>query len=180
MELNGVASSARRIVVPSWALGILCLMVLAWLVVLDGRMRAGGQPGLLEFEFAGSGDRAREILAGWDSRSERAAELAQWVDYAFALLYAALLAAASRSLGRRAMASGRFALARAASAVALAIWLAALSDAVQNAALLLVLARRNVEPAAAVASVCGVATSIGLVGAIAFLVAGNIRVRDER
>ena len=49
------------------------LAIGAALVVLDGRMMDSGGPGIVGFEFAGSQERAAEILADWGDDGSDAA-----------------------------------------------------------------------------------------------------------
>jgi hypothetical protein len=65
------------------------------LAVLDGRMRDSGGPGIVGFEFAGSEERAAEILADWGEEGEDAARASLWLDYVYILSYTGFLTLAA-------------------------------------------------------------------------------------
>jgi hypothetical protein len=143
-------------------LGVTWLLLLGLLAYLDSRMRASGQPGLLDFEFAGTGSRASEILRGWDASAESAARWAQAVDYLFAVVYALFLTLAVSRLGSKRPA-------RMARVVIVMIVVAAVSDAVQNTALLIILGHESPGAPAAVARACGFVTSTLLALSVGYL-----------
>jgi len=122
--------------------------------VLDGRMRDAGGPGIIGFEFAGSEERAAEILADWGEEGQDAARASLWLDYAYILAYAGFLtlaAIATRDLAasrgwRRMVVAGIAAIPMAAAAGAF--------DAVEDAGLLLALDGRGGDLAPLLATVC--------------------------
>jgi hypothetical protein len=98
-----------------------------------------GTPGVIEYEFVGSEDRAAEMLAEWGDAGRDDIRLSLWVDYGFMLVYGAFFVLAglatrdfAREHGMRALAAaGRWAPWCAAGA--------AVFDAIENAFLLLIL-----------------------------------------
>lgn len=154
------------------------LVLFGLLAYLDSRMRASGGAGLLSLEFAGTGSRASAILAEWGPGAERAAVWAQVVDYGFIVAYAAFLVIAVRAAKGRAQRFGSRPLERAARPIAVGVVVAAVSDAIQNAALLVVLDHRSLGAAAWVARACGIVTTTLLVISIGYL--GAVRRRGRR
>jgi hypothetical protein len=150
-------------------LGLLGIALLALLTYLNAKMQAHDQAGLLSFEFARTGNAAAAMLSGWDASAERAARWAQWVDYAFLLVYAAGLTIAVRAAAGASARGGATGVARAAPFVVAAVWVGAASDAVQNTALLLILGRRSLGASALIAFVCGVVTVTMLATATVYL-----------
>ena len=73
-----------------------------WLIVLGTLMVAfyvafgaierslpEGTPGVLQYEFVGSEDRAAEMLAEWGDAGQDEIRLSLWIDYGFMLVYGA-------------------------------------------------------------------------------------------
>jgi hypothetical protein len=73
----------RRRALIGLAIVVVALMVVIGL--LDQRMRDSGGPGIIGFEFAGSEERASEILADWGDRGRDAARASLWIDYPYLL-----------------------------------------------------------------------------------------------
>jgi hypothetical protein len=123
-----------------WVLGIASLVILAILLVFEGRMKAAGGPGIVPFEVAGNQERAREILAQWGPEGRSAARASLVIDYPFLLAYASFYALActalAGALGRR----GFGWLSSVGMRLAWGALAAGAFDAVENAALLGVLA----------------------------------------
>ena len=102
-----------------------------------------GTPGVIDYEFVGSEDRAAEMLAEWGAAGRDDIKLSLWLDYGFMLAYGGFLTLAGlatrdfgRERGMRALASaGRWAPWCGAGAAAF--------DALENANLLLVLGGRG-------------------------------------
>jgi hypothetical protein len=98
-----------------------------------------GTPGVIQYEFVGSEDRATEMLAEWGDAGQDDIRLSLWIDYGFMLVYGSfftLAGLATRDFGRE---HGKQAL---ASVGRWAPWCAvgaAIFDALENANLLLIL-----------------------------------------
>ena len=76
-----------------------------------------GTPGVIQYEFVGSEDRAAEMLAEWGDAGQDDIRLSLWIDYGFMLVYGAFFTLAglatrdfARERGKQALASvGRWA-----------------------------------------------------------------------
>jgi hypothetical protein len=112
------------------------------LLALERRMKRTGGPGIIPFELAGTPARAGRIMDAWGTDGRRAARLSLVLDFPFLVAYSGLHAnvcgRASEVLRERGWrrAADLGGVARTAQIVAGAC------DAVENAALLGVLARR--------------------------------------
>jgi hypothetical protein len=140
-----------------------------------------GTPGVIEYEFVGSEDRAAEMLAEWGDAGQDDIRLSLWIDYGFMVVYGAFFVLAglatrdfAREHGRQALASvGRWAPWCAAGA--------AVFDAIENAFLLLILGGHggSAAPPLATAAACVKFLLIAL--AIAYVVWGLVaRLRVRR
>src|SRR3954468_14222096 len=161
------------------AAGLAAIALLAVIGALDARMRSIGGPGILGLEFAGTRRRAADIVARWGGEGVRAARWADGVDYGFVVAYVLLLTAVTRSAWGRARAGGRRRLVRLGAVV---VWLplaAGLADAVQNAALFLLLGGHATGTAAPLALACGAITSSLALISIAYALAVWARSRAE-
>lgn len=124
------------------AVNLASLGLLATLAVLDGPLQdaSGAATGTIDFEFAGTVDRAAEILSAWEAAGEIGrAGLTLGIDFLFPILYAAAIAAgciaAAGSLRRR----GRQRLASLGPLMAWTAFAAAGFDYVENIALAAIL-----------------------------------------
>jgi len=124
------------------------------LVLLDRKMQDAGGPSILGFEFAGSGERAAEVIAEWGESGQTAARWSLWIDFGFMVSYGAFFTLTALALRDYAAARGfrRFALGGRAAAVAATA--AAIFDAGENALLLLVLGGNGGASAPLAASLC--------------------------
>src|SRR4051812_10167951 len=162
-----------------WGAGLAAIALLAVIGVLDARMRSTGGPGILGLEFAGTRRRAAEIVGRWGGEGVRAARWANGVDYGFVVAYVLLLTAATRSARCRARAGGRRGLVRLGEVV---VWLplaAGLADAVQNAALFVLLGGHATDVAPTLALVCGAITSLLALVSVAYASTGWVRSRAD-
>jgi hypothetical protein len=107
----------------------------AAMVGLDRRMRAAGGPGIVVFEFAGTAERAEDIMSRWGELGRRAARQSMWLDFGYMTSYGILLALLIDYRRRRRM---HLAWLPAVAAGAVA------GDAVEGVALLRVLDRRGI------------------------------------
>ncbi len=125
------------------------------MVALERRMKRTGGPGIIPFELAGTHERANQILSAWGPDGRAAARTSLLLDYPYLVTYAGLQAAlcdvASETLRQR----GQRRLAEAGKAISGLQWGAGMFDALENAALLGVLAgRRGRLPAVARRAAC--------------------------
>jgi hypothetical protein len=87
-----VSLSRRQLLI---ALGIATVAFYVALFVIDLRLRATGGPSILGLEFAGSGQRAAEILVEWGDHGQNLARASLWLDFGFMLSYGAFFALAA-------------------------------------------------------------------------------------
>jgi hypothetical protein len=131
------------------------------LAMLDRRMQRAGGPGIIPFELAGPG-RSEQILEAWGPDGRQAAQASLRLDFPFLVAYTAL---GVRLTGRAgdSLAARRPALAAAARPVAGIQVAAGACDAVENAALLGVVARGGDARLAALARRAACAKFAGLI-----------------
>ncbi len=160
--LQALAVGRRRVVfVPLLALTIGLMGVLG---VADGWLRTEAAPqGIVSFELAGDAGTAQRILDSWDGHARVVVGFVQGLDTLFLLAYSTTIALgcvwAADVL--RAAAPG---LAALGPGVAWGQWVAAGLDAVENAALLVMLFGGVAAPWPRVAWGCAV-PKFGLIGA---------------
>ena len=104
------------------------------------RMRRAAGRGILALEFAGSERRARTLMRAWGRDGREAARRLQWLDFTYLATYAPFLRLATLAAGEQLARRGRQPLAGLAQPLAQAQLAAGALDAVENAALLGVLA----------------------------------------
>lgn len=124
------------------------------LIVIDQRLEAAGGPSILGLEFAGSEQRATEIMAEWGGHGQDLAQLSLWIDFGLMLSYGTfftLAALATRDFARE---RGLLALAVAGIAAPFCAAAAALFDAAENIVWLLVLGGRSGSFAPPFATAC--------------------------
>ena len=128
-----------------------------------------GTPGVIEYEFVGSEDRAEEMLAEWGDAGQDDIRLSLWIDYGFMLVYGAFFVLAglatrdfARVHGNQKLASvGRWAPWCAAGA--------AVFDAIENAFLLLILGGHGGSAAPPLATAAASIKFLLIVLAIAYV-----------
>jgi hypothetical protein len=128
----------RSLIVPAAATVGLSLP----LVVLDRRMRAAGGFGMLAFEVSGP-DRGAEILRAWGVEGQRAARASLLLDFPFLVTYTVLNVRLTARTTDALSGSGGGVAKRMASVVVAVQVAAGACDAVENVALLGVVARRG-------------------------------------
>ncbi|MDR3664208.1 MAG: hypothetical protein P4L86_28140 [Mycobacterium sp.] len=107
----------------------------AAMLVVEGRIRRTGGPGIVPFELAGTGAKAQEILDRWGPDCEKAARLSMWLDFGYMATYGTLLALL---IGRRRRQRGHPSWLPSLAAGAVT------ADAVEGVSLLRVLDRRDI------------------------------------
>ncbi|HEV7400821.1 MAG TPA: hypothetical protein VGN84_11205 [Solirubrobacterales bacterium] len=124
------------------------------LLLIDRKLEASGGPSILGLEFAGSERRAAQIMGEWGSHGRYLARLSLWIDFGFMLSYGTfftLAALATRDFARE---RGLRGLAIAGIATPFFAAAAALFDAAENIAWLLVLGGHGGSLAAPFATAC--------------------------
>jgi hypothetical protein len=124
--------------------------LLVALAAIDRRLQATGGSGIIPFELAGPGG-SDAILARWGDDGRRWAIASLVLDFPFLAAYTALNLVLVERLRQRAVTRGDRVLAALARPVAALQIVAGACDAVENAALLLVVARRGDRDRAALA-----------------------------
>jgi hypothetical protein len=152
LPFEGLSARAR-----SRVLLLLAALVLALggvLAALDARLRTPAAPhGIVSFELAGSRASAARMLDSWGEPGRRSAARILVLDFAFLALYAPGLALLCTAATQRARRTGS----RLAAPGAFVAWgqlAAGLLDALENLALLRVLATSAAAPWPALAAAC--------------------------
>lgn len=138
---GGLSPIARRRALRG--LGCAGVGTLIPLLALEREMMRTGGPGIIPFELAGTQERAERIMRRWGDAGAAAARRSLILDYPFLVVYSSLQAvacnAASDSMRRR----GWRMLAAAGAPLAWGQLAAGGFDAIENAALLAILAGRG-------------------------------------
>lgn len=109
--------------------------------------------GIVSFELAGSPQKANVILDSWDTPAQLRAAFIQGLDFLYLILYSTTIALACLWAGET-LARAGWPLASVGRPLAWGLWLAALCDAVENIALVIVLFGRNQSPLPEIAAIC--------------------------
>lgn len=118
---------------------VLTLVVMAVLNIVDGPLKTGAAPqGIVSFELAGKVSTAQAILDSWDPQARIHAGFSLGFDFLFMLLYSTTIAYACIWVSNGLRDAWR-PLATVGLLLAWGQWLAALLDAVENTALLVIL-----------------------------------------
>jgi hypothetical protein len=153
----------------------------AVLIVLDARMMDAGGPGIIGFEFAGSEERAAEILADWGEDGTDAAKASLWLDFAYILAYGTFLVLAAWATRDLAESRGWRRLAAFGTAVVPFAAAAAAFDAIEDVGLLLAVDRQGGDLAPRLAQICAAIKFALLAVTIAYLLIGLLlRLRARR
>jgi hypothetical protein len=124
------------------------------LALLDRHLQAKGGPSVLSFEFVGSRRHAAQILAEWGAGGRDLARLSLWIDFVFMLSYGTFFTLAAIATREFASKHGRRLLSVAGVVAPIFATSAALFDAMENVALLLILGGRGGSIAPAFATTC--------------------------
>jgi hypothetical protein len=141
----------RRALIASAIVTFALFVVLG---ILDGRMQDTAGPGIVGFEFAGSEERAAEIVADWGDKGQDAARASLWLDYLYLVSYAVFLTLAVAAV--RDLAERRALRRIAAIGVAVIAFPAtgAAFDAIEDVGLLLALDGHGGDTAPKLAAIC--------------------------
>jgi hypothetical protein len=115
-----------------------------------GEMEDNGV-GIIEFEFTGTADKATEHYEDLGSDGRSAARTSLLIDYPYLIAYGLFLSGACVAVADRARRAGRSGLAALGPLLAWGALAAAACDAVENAALLLILDGHTGQPWPAIA-----------------------------
>jgi hypothetical protein len=145
------------------------------LLLIDRRLQATGGASILGFEFAGSEQGATQIMAEWGEHGRDLARWSLWIDFGFMLSYGAfftLAAIATRDFARE---RDLHLLGTAGVVTPIFAASAALFDAAENIALLIVLGGDGGSLAAPFAAVCASLKFLLIALAIAYVLWGLLR-----
>jgi hypothetical protein len=159
-------------------IGLALLTVAAGVAMLPamGTMSDHGAS-IVDFEFAGSVEGSKEIVAEWGDAGKAAAWWQLALDVPFLIGYGLLLFGACTALASRAAQTGQDRLRTATATVAWFGPAAACADMVQNVSLALILAGHESQPWPAL-SFLGGAIAFGLMASgVAFVAIGWVRTR---
>jgi hypothetical protein len=135
--------------------------------------------GVIELELMRTTGKAQEVLSDYGAEGRSAARTSLWLDYPYLVSYALFLSLACAGISERARRLGRFRWAAVGVALAWAAVLAGLFDAVENAALLRVLAGHPEQPYPAIAYLCAVPKFVLSAAALLYAVTGLLALRGS-
>jgi hypothetical protein len=108
---------------------IVLILTILWMVV----MRISSPDNIVAFEFAGTVDKAREIIQAWGTGGVEQARLGTYLDFIFLLLYSASISMGCRMAVNFSKVNWLIKIGNTLTPV---IWLAGVCDAIENIALL--------------------------------------------
>jgi hypothetical protein len=176
MRLTGVPDRKRGLI-------LLAIATIAFTVILEliDPSHVSHGPTILDLEFAGTRQRAAQIMAEWGARGRSAAHLSLLLDYGYMLSYGLFFALAGFAIRDTARSQGWRRLAAAGVVVPFFALAAAMFDASENVALLFTLAGRGGSFAPPFATVCSAIKFILIGVAILYVLCGvGLRVRPRR
>ncbi len=158
----------------SWlvALGVAVVAFTIAMYFIDPSMKATHGPEILAFEFAGSKTGAARIMAEWGASGRSAARLSLWIDFGYMISYGAFFTLAGFATRDLALAHSWSRLAAAGMIVPYFAATAAVFDASENVALLLVLGGYGGSFAPLFAAVCSAIKFTLIAIAIAYSLIG--------
>jgi hypothetical protein len=165
IELTG---RARRRVL--WISGAVALALFVVLGLLEEELTRGGSRGIVPFEVAGTTDRAREFLDEWGPGRRDTVRASLLVDYPYLIAYSVFLSLVCAAVAD--MNSRRPGFAGAGTIAAWAAIAAGVFDALENAALLLVLEGGPEQPWPALAAAFAVLKFACAIGATLYALTG--------
>jgi hypothetical protein len=149
----------------------LALLAVFLVITIGFRFIGPAQPSIVDFELAGTTDRAAEIINAWDTQDRIRAGFSLGLDYLYMPVYSTLIALAC-VWGAGVLASRQW---RATGLVlGWGLWAAALFDAVENAMLTVVLLGSVAEPYPQVAQECAILKFILIFLGLAFVVVAAV------
>jgi hypothetical protein len=161
-----------------WSLGALILLCGAAMLPAVRTMADHGAS-LIEFESASSVSRSQEIVTEWGSSGKSAMWWQLALDTPFLIGYGLFLAGACAAVARRARATERSRLERAAAVVAWLGPIAAAADFAQNVSLALVLAGHVAQPWPWISAIAARMTTALVLVAALFALGGGFATRRQ-
>lgn len=108
-------------------------------LAMNEAMEPAGEYSIVDFEFAGTPERATKILDAWGEDGRDGARRSIWLDYGWLVAYSVLLTLACGGLALAASKRGVLRLSRIGWKLAAVVPIAGVLDAVENTAMLIVL-----------------------------------------
>lgn len=136
--------------------------------------------GVIELELMRTTEKAQQVLSDYGPHGRSAARTSLWLDYPYLVAYALFLSLACGAISERARRLGRERWAAAGAALAWAALAAGLFDAIENAALLRVLAGHAEQPYPGLAYTCAVLKFLLITAALLYTAAGLLALRGSR
>lgn len=160
------------------ALIVLGISTVAFTVLLEliDPSHVSHGPTILAFEFAGNRSRAAQIMAEWGAKGRNAAHLSLILDYGYMLSYGPFFMLAGLAIRDMARTRGWLRLATVGAIVPFFAITAAMFDASENVALLLMLGGHGGSFAPPFATVCST-IKFTLIGIAILYVLGGLAVR---
>ncbi|MBM3667551.1 MAG: hypothetical protein FJW90_08770 [Actinobacteria bacterium] len=162
-------------------LGAVAIALAIALLAVDPSRKGEGFPGIVDWEFAASQERAAEILGEWGDEGQDAARLSLWLDFLYIAAFGAFFALAAAATRDLAAARG---WRRMAEFGPVAFWCAlggALADAIEDVFLLIALGGDGGDLAPRLGTSFAALKFALLTIAIAYILAGLVlRLRDHR
>jgi hypothetical protein len=153
-------------------LAVFLVLLAVFVVITVGFQFIGpAQPGIVDFELAGTTDKAAEIINAWDMQDRIRAGFSLGLDYLYMPVYSTLIALAC-VWGAGVMASRQWRT--TGLLLGWGLWAAALFDAVENAMLTVVLFGAVAAPYPQVAQVCAILKFILIVLGLVFVVVAAV------
>jgi hypothetical protein len=143
------------------------------LLILDRKMQAAGGPSILGFEFAGSEQKAAQVMAEWGGEGRNYARWSLWIDFGFLLSYGSFFTLASLATRDYAREGGLRRLAAAGGVAAIAAAAAAMLDAGENVFLLLAIGGHGGSYAPPIAMSCASIKFLLIAFAIVYVSSGQ-------
>ena len=131
----------------------LALLAVFLVITIGFRFIGPAEPNIVDFELAGTTDRATEIINTWDMQDRIRAGFNLGFDYLYMPVYSTLIALAC-VWGAGVLASRRWR--KAGLLLGWGLWAAALFDAMENVALTVILFGTVAAPYPQVAQVCAI------------------------
>ena len=137
-----------------WSLLIASGILVMIFAVTGASLNTGAAPqGIVSLQVAGSVTKASEMIASWDSKARLLAAFGLGIDYLFMPVYATLLGLACIGAAQQ-LRRSKWPLATLGSWLAWGLWLAAIFDALENIAQLVMLLGPVVSPWPEISAVC--------------------------
>ena len=136
--------------------------------------------GVLELELMRTTQKAEQVLSEYGSDGRSAARTSLWLDYPYLVSYALFFSLACGAIADRALRLERERWAAIGGALAWGALAAGLFDALENAALLRVLADHPEQPYPAIAYFCALPKFVLSAAVLLYIVLGLIVLRRPR